>query len=170
MTTVVFQRNEGGPHYVSDSQSTADNGTIRRTDKVFRIDGHVIGLAGSESVVNLILLTRFHPLETCRIPDRHLTMCVAGALRSSYKDLFPPAGHIGGPRFNLLIAHEKVDTFYKLNGLFGVEESSDRFLSIGSGAPFARRNYVRNPLADPVDHVKSAALKDPYTSGPFISY
>lgn len=170
MTTVVFQRDESGFHFVSDSQSTGEDGTIRRTDKVFRIDGHVIGMAGSASILSLILLARFHPLETCRTPDRHLSMCVAGSLRSSYRDLFPPAGHIGVPTFNLLVAHEKVDTFYKLNGRFGVDESSDRFLSIGSGSPFALDNYVRHPLANPVDHVKSAALEDPYTSGPFISY
>lgn len=170
MTTVVFQRNEGVPHYVSDSQSTSDSGTIRRVDKVFRIDDHVIGMSGSYSVVNLIQITRIHPLERCRIPDRHMTLCVTGALRSAYNHLYPPAGHIGCPRFNLLIAHEKMDTFYKLNGRFGVDESSDRFLSIGSGSQHALRNYIKNPLADPIDHVKSAALEDPYTSGPFISY
>ena len=170
MTTVVFQRDQRGFHFVSDSQSTSDDGTIRRTDKVFRINDHVIGMAGSHSILSLILLARFHPLETCRIPDRHLTVCVPGSLRSSYNDLFPPAGHIGCPRFNLLIAHEKMDTFYKLNDRFGVDEFSDRFLSIGSGSTFAEKNYARHPSADPIDHVKSAALEDPYTSGPFISY
>lgn len=170
MTTVVFQRNEDGPRYVSDSQNTSDTGTIRRTSKVFRIDDHVIGMAGSASIENLVLLARIHPMERCRIPDRHMTLCVPDALRSTYNDLYPPVGHMGAPRFNLLIAHEKTDTFYKLNDRFGVDESSDRFLSIGSGSQFARRNYERNPLADPIDHVKSAALEDPYTSGPFISY
>ena len=170
MTTVIFKRTSDGISYLSDSQSTSDYGEIARTDKVFRIGHHVIGMSGSDMVKCLLSTIKLHELDSCHNPESHLTNCILRALRSYYNDMYPPIGHLGSPSFNILVSHDKVDTFYKVSDHFGIVDSSKEFLSIGSGGRFALDHYQSNPTARPIEHLKYAAQKDSYTSSPFIVY
>lgn len=164
---------------VSDTQTTAGNVIVRppkSVQKVFspsKASHLVFGVAGDVSVSTALRAINIPscPKNLAGNPSKaydYMASVVIPSMKAHILPQFPENSPFTfSPGFQCLVWIRDTEHVFEISSDFSMIQDESGFYSIGSGSYFARSSFDLRPDAPILDHMKYAASRDLYTSGPF---